>query len=32
MIPKLNNKELINLGWDYKVDIKEGIEKIIKRI
>lgn len=32
MIPKLNNKELINLGWDYKVDIEEGIEKIIKRI
>jgi CDP-paratose synthetase len=30
MIPKLNNKKLINLGWDYKVDIKEGIEKIIK--
>lgn len=32
MIPKLNNKELIDLGWDYKVDINEGIEKIIKRI
>lgn len=32
MIPKLNNKDLIKLGWDYKVKIKEGIEKIIKRI
>jgi hypothetical protein len=31
-ITKLNNKELINLGWDYKVDINEGIEKIIKKI
>lgn len=32
MIPKLNNKELIGLGWDYKVDIKDGIEKIINEI
>jgi CDP-paratose synthetase len=30
MIPDLNNAKLIELGWDYKVGIKSGIEKIIK--
>jgi CDP-paratose synthetase len=28
MLPKLNNTNLIALGWDYKIDIKEGIERI----
>ena len=30
MTPKLNNTKLISLGWDYKIEIKEGLEKIIK--
>jgi CDP-paratose synthetase len=30
MIPKLNNKELIKLGWHHQVSVNEGIQKIIK--
>lgn len=29
MVPKLNNTDLIALGWEHKVNIKEGVEKIL---
>lgn len=29
MVPRLNNTDLIALGWEYKVNIKEGVEKIL---
>lgn len=29
MIPTLNNTNLIELGWDCKVDIKRGLERIL---
>ena len=30
MVPQLDNRKLIALGWEIKVGIKEGISKILK--
>ena len=29
MIPEIDNSELINLGWNYNIEIEEGINRII---
>lgn len=30
MLPQLDNTDLIAMGWEYKVNIKKGVEKILK--
>lgn len=32
MTPNLNNTKLIELGWNYEIDINKGLEKIIKEL